>query len=126
MGTGKWEQIAERLGEIVKGAELTWGVKTEYHYGLGSPAVNNDAALTALAADTAREIGLTVGPVIPGMGGEDFALYQERIRGVFLNIGVGSPQGIHHPGFIADPEVLVPAAELLSRLAEKALSRLGQ
>jgi metal-dependent amidase/aminoacylase/carboxypeptidase family protein len=59
------------------------------------------------------------------MGGEDFALYQQRIPGVFLNIGVGSPQELHNPGFIANPAPLSSAAELLAVLAKQALARRG-
>ncbi|MDR1410744.1 MAG: M20/M25/M40 family metallo-hydrolase, partial [Spirochaetaceae bacterium] len=121
----KWEAISRRLGEIVKGAELSWGVGAEYRSDLLSPAVSNDAALAGFAVETAREIGLAAGPSIPGMWGEDFALYQERIRGVFLNFGMGGPASVHSPFFAADPALLAPAAEYLSRLAEKALARLG-
>jgi amidohydrolase len=122
----KWETIARRLGEIVKGAELSWGISAEYRSDLLSPAVSNDGDLAAFAAETAREMGLAAGPSIPGMWGEDFALYQERIRGVFLNLGTGGSASVHSPLFAADPALLAPAAEYLSRLAEKALARLGK
>jgi amidohydrolase len=123
---GKWEAIARQLGEIVKGAELSWGVSAEYQSDLLSPAVNNDGALAGFAAETAREMGLAAGPSIPGMWGEDFALYQERIRGAFLNFGVGGSANVHSPLFAVDPALLAPAAEYLSLLAEKALARLGK
>jgi amidohydrolase len=123
--TEKYKCIAERLGEIVKGVELTSGTRIEYTWNMSSPAIDNDSALAAFVADTARELGLTAGPSIPCMGGEDFSLYQQRIKGVFWNIGVDSPEGIHHPRFIADPAPLSSAASLLARLAEKALARLG-
>ena len=59
------------------------------------------------------------------MGGEDFALYQQRIPGVFWTIGVNSPQGIHHPGFIADRAQLSAAARLHAALARRSLKRLA-
>jgi amidohydrolase len=126
LGTEKYARIAERLGEIVKGVELTSNTRIEYTWKMDSPAVDNDPALTVFVADTARELGLGTGPSAPGMGGEDFALYQQRIKGVFWNIGVGSPEGIHHPRFIANPAPLSSASALLARLAEKALVRLAK
>lgn len=126
LDSGKWEAIARRLGEIVKGAELSWNVAAEYRADLLSPPVSNDGALAAFAAETARDTGLAAGPSIPGMWGEDFALYQERTRGVLLNIGTGGPAGVHSPVFAADPGLLAPAAEYLSCLAEKALARLAK
>jgi metal-dependent amidase/aminoacylase/carboxypeptidase family protein len=125
LDTEKYRRIAERLGEIVKGVELTSDTRIDYTWNMGSPATDNDPALTAFVAETAGELGLTVGPSTPGMGGEDFALYQQRIKGVFWNIGVGGPEGIHHPRFIANPAPLSSAAALLAALAEKALGRLA-
>jgi metal-dependent amidase/aminoacylase/carboxypeptidase family protein len=125
LGTEKFTRIAERLGEIVKGIELAAGVNIEYSWNRRSPATNNDPALTAFVADTARELGLNVGPSSPGMGGEDFAQYQQRIKGVFWNIGVGSPEGAHHPRFAVTLSPLSTASQLLARLGEKALARLA-
>ena len=75
--------------------------------------------------ETAKSLGFPAAPAVLGMGGEDFALYQKTIPGVFWTIGVGSPQGIHHPGFIANPAPLSLAAELLAALAERGLWRLS-
>jgi amidohydrolase len=124
--TDSYKRIAERLGEVVKGVGLASGTAVEYAWNMGSPATDNDPALTVFVADAARELGLAVGPATPGMGGEDFSLYQQRIKGVFWNIGVGSPEGIHHPRFVANPAPLSSASALLARLAEKALSRLAK
>jgi metal-dependent amidase/aminoacylase/carboxypeptidase family protein len=89
-------------------------------------AVNNDPALTEFVRETAAGLGLTVVPATPSMGGEDFALYQKTIPGVFWTIGVNSPQDAHHPGCIADPTPLSTAAELLAELAKKSLKRLHE
>jgi amidohydrolase len=125
LGTGMFRGIAERLGEIVAGVALASGTRIDYTWDMSSPAIDNDPALAVFVADTARELGLAVGPARPGMGGEDFSLYQQRFKGVFWNIGVGSSEGIHHPRFIADPAPLSSAAALLAALAEKALARLA-
>jgi amidohydrolase len=59
------------------------------------------------------------------MGGEDFSLYQQIMRGVFFSVGVGSPRPLHNSAFIADPAPLAQAAVLMASLAEQALSRLS-
>jgi metal-dependent amidase/aminoacylase/carboxypeptidase family protein len=125
LGTEKFTRIAERLGEIVKGVELSAGVSIEYNWNMRSPATDNDPVLTAFVAETARELGLTVVPSSPGMGGEDFAQYQQRIKGVFWNIGVGSPEGAHHPRFAVNLSPLSTASRLLALIGRKALTRIA-
>jgi metal-dependent amidase/aminoacylase/carboxypeptidase family protein len=117
--------LARQLKRISRGIAAACGVKVDVSWNLITPATNNDPALTEFAAAAARDLGLTVVPATPGMGGEDFALYQRKIPGVFWTIGVGSPQGAHHPGFIANPAPLGAAAELLAALAVTGLRRLS-
>jgi metal-dependent amidase/aminoacylase/carboxypeptidase family protein len=45
---------------------------------------------------------------------------------VFWRIGVGSTHDLHHPSFIANPEPLSTAAELMAALGERALRRLAK
>jgi amidohydrolase len=123
LGTEQFKLVALRLGEIAEGVARATGAKIDYFWELGAPATNNDPILTEFVIKTAGDLGLPVTPAKQSMGGEDFALYQERIRGVFWNIGVGSPQAVHHPGFIANPESLHTASELLAALGERALKR---
>jgi amidohydrolase len=125
IGTDRFEEIAGHLGRICEGVSKTTDTTVDYIWQLGAPSVNNDPALTEFVIDTAKSLGLPVKPGNPGMGGEDFSLYQERIPGVFLTIGAGSPQATHHPGFIADPAHLHTAAELLAALGAGVLERLA-
>ncbi|MDR2768161.1 MAG: amidohydrolase [Treponema sp.] len=124
-GDEKLMAVERGLKRICRGIADAYGVKLDFSRDLITPATNNDTALTEFAAETARSLGLKVVPATPGMGGEDFALYQRSIPGVFWTIGVGSPQGAHHPGFIANPAPLGTAAELLAALAEAGLRRLS-
>jgi metal-dependent amidase/aminoacylase/carboxypeptidase family protein len=59
------------------------------------------------------------------MGGEDFSMYQRRMRGVFFSVGVGSPRSLHNSSFIANPAPLASASALMAALARKALDRLA-
>jgi amidohydrolase len=120
----KLARIARRLEEVCRGAAESFGLGVNFSWTMYTSATNNDPALSEFTAQTARSLGLAVIPTARSMGGEDFALYQKRIPGVFWTIGVGSPQGVHHPGFIADPAPLSSASRLLAALAVKGLERL--
>jgi amidohydrolase len=125
-GDGRTGDLARRLEGFCRGFAEAFGMgDIDFSWALNASAVNNDPVLTGFVIDTAKSLGFPTAPAVPGMGGEDFALYQKTIPGVFWTIGVGSPQGIHHPGFIADPAPLLRAAELLAALAERGLQRLS-
>lgn len=126
LGTDQFRGIAERLERICLGIAQVTDTRIDYVWQLGAPSVQNDPRLTDFVIETAKGLGLEVKSGTLGMGGEDFSLYQEKIPGVFLTIGVGSPQATHHPGFIADPAPLHTASELLTALGAGALERLAK
>ena len=117
--------IASRLEACCRGTAEAAGLTVDCDWRTYTPATNNDPVLSEFAVETARSLGFPVAPVGRIMGGEDFALYQQRIPGVFWTIGVNSPQGIHHPGFIADRAQLSAAARLHAALARRSLKRLA-
>jgi amidohydrolase len=117
--------IAGRLREVCRATGEMLDAAIDFSYRCCTQATNNDPALCAFAADTARSLGLGVVPAQLSMGGEDFALYQNRIPGLFWTIGVNSPEGLHHPGFIADISRLSTASRLLAALAQRSLARLS-
>jgi amidohydrolase len=123
-GDEKLEAIAHRLEEVSRGIAAATGVGVDFSHRVYTSATNNDPALVELIIKTARAIGLETVPSLPNMGGEDFALYQKKIPGVFWTIGIGSPEGHHHPGFIANPSPLSTAAELFAAIARDSLRRL--
>jgi amidohydrolase len=125
MNTEVYQKTVEKLRQICGGVAMANGAHIEMDDTFLAPAVNNDRGLTAFAAETARALGFQVVPCVPAMGAEDFALYQQRIPGVFLQIGVGSPHGLHHPQFCANVDPLADAAILLATLAKTALNRLS-
>jgi amidohydrolase len=125
VGTERFREIAERMGRICGGIALATDVKIDYLWQLIAPSVQNDSRLTDYAIKTAEGLGLEVRAGSMGMGGEDFSLYLEKIPGVFLTVGVGSPHAIHHPGFIADTRVLHTTSELLAALGVGAVERLA-
>ena len=63
----------------------------------------------------------------PGMGGEDFAYFLERVPGCFFQVGTrndrrGLIYGHHHPRFDIDEAALPLGVELFTRLVERYLS----
>jgi amidohydrolase len=124
LGMEQFNAIMRRLEHICKGVEETCGVRIEFQCELNAPATNNDGELVEFVRQTAHELGLNTCASSLTMGGEDFAFYQEHIRGVFWNIGVASPEPPHNPRFIANPAALGTASALLVAVAEKALKRL--
>jgi amidohydrolase len=122
----KLSLIARRLDDCCRAAAQAMEVAIDFDWSARTIATNNDAVLSEWAAETARGLGFAVIQARPVMGGEDFALYQKRIPGVFWTIGVNSPQGGHHPGFIADVAPLSAAARLSAALARDSLARLSK
>ncbi|MDR2808421.1 MAG: amidohydrolase [Spirochaetaceae bacterium] len=122
----KLSWLAERLRECCNATEKAMGLRIDLNYRVCTVATNNDPELSEFAAETARSLGLTVVASQRAMGGEDFALYQKIIPGVFWTIGINSPQGVHHPGFIADMSRLAAASSLFTALAQRSLARLSK
>jgi metal-dependent amidase/aminoacylase/carboxypeptidase family protein len=77
------------------------------------------------ASDAAENQGLKVVTAGPTLGGEDFAYYQEKIKGAFIEIGIGDTYPLHHPKFQVDKRALIHSSQLFAAIAEKALIKLS-
>lgn len=118
--------IHDRLQALVQGISAAYGVTGDFTWEFGAPSVINDAEWAALATDTATELGLTVKPSKPALGGEDFSYYQAQAPGVFIHLGVGNAdRPMHGPTFYAKTDAIAAGADLLATVAERALLRLG-
>ena len=53
----------------------------------GPPAADNNEEWSEFAKKVAKKRNLIVEPSVKTLGGEDFAFYQEKIKGVFIHIG---------------------------------------
>lgn len=117
--------IHDRIRDIAKGVSLAYGAEIDFNWEYGSPSVYNDPEWTLFAKDVAQSLGLDVHEPVASLGGEDFSYYQQKAPSVFLNIGVGNgDRPMHGPTFYPKLDALSDSAELLSRLAQGALSRL--
>jgi amidohydrolase len=125
-GDEKLDAIARRLEDVSRGIAAANLTDIDFSHRVYTSATNNDPALVDMVIKIAKSLGLETVPSLPNMGGEDFALYQKKIPGVFWTIGIGSPEGHHHPGFIANPAPLSKAAELFAAIARDSLARLSR
>lgn len=103
-----------RINEIVSGVSAALRCTGTVHWIDGTPPVMNDPAVTALAAEAAKEVlgeEYVEQDVLTSMGNEDFAYYQELAPGAFafLNISNDDPAThypVHSPTFQVDESVL--------------------
>ncbi len=117
-------ETLQRIHEIADAIGNASRTRIEVKIGASTPAVTNDEALSRLAA---TEINELPGDVVaeemkqPSMGGEDFAYYLEKVPGILLRLGTGTPgvepTGLHTPAFDVDEEVLRKGVILMASMA---------
>lgn len=122
------EQVPVQMRRIVDGITAAHGAEAELEYVWGYHPVVNDIDLTKLVEEAAIEAlgeeAILHNP--PGMSGEDFSAYQQKVPGAFINIGAGNKEkGIiyphHHPKFTFDEDALPVGVLMFIRVAEKLL-----
>ncbi|WP_298841159.1 amidohydrolase [Clostridium sp.] len=120
------EFVPNKMRQIVKGMADSFGATAELKWYSGPPATDNNEDWTAVALDVAQIQGYVIKKLPDTLIGEDFAVYQEKIPGAFVNIGTGVSYSLHHPKFKVDDDALLPAANYFSELAKRALVILKQ
>lgn len=118
------EEMPSCMDTLITNAAAAMNTAADFTYRKDLPAVFNPAELALWAQESLAKIVGGCGLVIPtpSMGGEDFAIFQERVPGLFLFLGVGNPdKGIihqwHNPRFDADDTSLLYGAGALAQLA---------
>ncbi len=121
--------IERRLGEIVDETGKAFGASAAVEYELGYPAVVNHSSMVDFVTEvTSRTLGgEKIKAIDPVMGGEDFALYLQKIPGAFFFFGAGDGMKFphHHPAFDIDERALPQATLLMTCLALEFLKRSG-
>ncbi|TXR64829.1 M20 peptidase aminoacylase family protein [Bacillus sp. AR18-7] len=117
------EKIPALMKRIIQGVSDALGVKTEFRFYAGPPAVHNDTSLTNLSTQVAETMNLNIVSPIPSMAGEDFSFYQQEIPGSFVFMGTSGTHEWHHPAFTVDERALPVSAEYFALLAERALKQ---
>lgn len=118
------EFIKNRLNEITTGTAKTFGMEVEFLWHEGPPETNNDREWTEFSRKLGSEIGYKINNVKATLGGEDFAYYEEKIKGSFVWIGTGKSYAHHNPKFEIDESAIIGSAKYFALIAEKALDKL--
>lgn len=117
--------IERRIKEIVHGIGQAFGAEIEMVWHPGPPPTNNTEEWTKFSMDVGNELGFQVEELPTGLGGEDFAYYQQTIPGTFIYIGTGRSYPLHHPKFQIDTKALMGTSSYFAALAERALIKLS-
>src|SRR5262249_55240950 len=120
--------LPDRVRRIAGGVAEALGCRAEVEVTSGNPAVINHRRIAEGARRAAvRVVGeeRVVVPT-PTMGGEDMAIYFERVPGCFVFVGSangarGLDQPHHSPFFDFDEDALAIGCEFLLQAAEEAL-----
>lgn len=118
------EFIKNRLNEITTGTANTFGMEIEFLWHEGPPETNNDREWTGFSRELGSEMGYKINNVKATLGGEDFAYYEEKIKGSFVWIGTGKSYAHHNPKFEIDESAIIGSAKYFALIAEKALDKL--
>lgn len=100
--------VIDSFEKIVRDTAAQFGAKVSIEWGNSPKVTFNDASITPLIFETAKEYAEVI-ETLPSTGGEDFAAYQERIPGVFAFVGSNGDENApdwHHDDFIVKDEAL--------------------
>jgi amidohydrolase len=118
------ERLTRLARGIAEGLQCTAAVEVR----AGNPPVVNDPAAAEVARRAAARVVGESNVVLPEptMGGEDMAVYFERVPGCFVFVGSANPargldQPHHSPRFDFDEDALVVGTRFLVAVAEEAL-----
>jgi amidohydrolase len=120
--------LPDRIRRVAEGVASALQCRAEVEVRPGNPAVRNDPRVAELARRAAARVVGEAGVVSPepSMGGEDMAVYFERVPGCFVFVGSGNrTRGLaephHSPRFDFDEEALAIGCEFLLQAADEAL-----
>ncbi|MCY8907559.1 M20 peptidase aminoacylase family protein [Bacillus atrophaeus] len=111
------EAVPEHMKRIAEGIAAGYGAQAEFRWFPYLPSVMNDGQFLNAASEAAARLGYQTVPAEQSPGGEDFALYQEKVPGFFVWMGTNGTEEWHHPAFTLDEEALRVAARYFAELA---------
>lgn len=114
--------IPNLMKRNVEGIASAFGAKVDFRWYPYAPSIYNHDKYTKVVTEAATELGYKVVEAKQSAGGEDFALYQTKIPGYFVWMGVGGSKEWHHPSYNLNEEALIVAAKYFAGLVGKLLS----
>ncbi|GMK42006.1 hydrolase [Paenibacillus sp. CCS19] len=115
-------RVRRRFDQVVAGVAAAYETTASVRWIEGPPPVSNDEELAGLAWKEAEALGLLPVVPVPSLAGEDFAVYQQHVPGVFVFLGTEGPHEWHHPAFDLDERALPIAADFFAGIAVRALA----
>ncbi|PWV97312.1 amidohydrolase [Paenibacillus cellulosilyticus] len=119
---GVRRRVLKRFEQVVEGVAAAFETNASVRWIEGPPPVRNDEVLAELAWKEAEELGLIPVVPVPSPAGEDFAVYQQHVPGLFVFLGTEGPHEWHHPAFDLDERALPIAADFFAGTAVRALN----
>lgn len=119
------QKVKTQLENLLVGITEAHGATYTYKYQDGCPVTYNHQQCVETVLSSAEDL---VGkdnveyPILPILGGEDFACYSQKIPACFVMVGAGNKQkGIvnmcHHPQFDIDEEAMIYGMALTTNIA---------
>ena len=109
------EKMLAKLEAIAAEEADTYGTFVEVVYSAYAPSVINPENL---ALQVQKILPNAVTEMEPTRIAEDFSLYQEKVPGILLWLGVGDTPSLHNSKFLVPKEVLSVGVDAWLRLAE--------
>ena len=120
------EEVRKKIPSLMKrkveGIAKASGAEIDFRWIPYSSVVYNDKNYKAVVTEVALELGYKVVEAKEIAAGEDFALYQNKVPGFFVWMGVGGEKEWHHPSYDLNEDALIVAAKYFSNLVFKVLS----
>ena len=106
--------LRDRLLDIAKEVETSFGCTVKVHTSNGYPAIHNPRELH----DRVHAIAPFEHLEEPSMTTEDFSWYQRYVPGMFFFLGLGDSPALHSDNFDFDESVLNIGADFFEKIAE--------
>ncbi len=122
------ERVLERLHEVTKGTEHSFGVQVDLEIDSGFPVLYNDPGCAEVVARIGKQMlgeNAVSAKDLPMAGGEDFAYYAQNRPSAFFFLGAqieGEDTPVcHHPDFDFDDDLIPVGIELFLRIVSERL-----
>lgn len=109
-----FSEMQDRLTQICRDVEASFGCTVKLHMNSGYPAVMNPEGLYDRVAAVLPFQALEE----PSMTAEDFSWYQRYLPGMFFFLGLGDTPPLHADTFDFDESILSKGADFFEALAE--------
>lgn len=130
---GLYNELPKQIERVITNTAAAFGAAAELkvHQSIPAPVVNEERSTAIIERAVVKALGqdAVVRPT-PSMGGEDFALFQKRVPGCFVWLGVGNPEigavhPWHSPHYKVDERALKIGAYTLAQAAADAIDEWG-